>query len=43
MTVASKLGDNTDQNGGGYPILGAKFGLKPKIWRSYFLEMKSYS
>ena len=31
MTVASKLGDNTDQNGGGYPILGAKFGLKPKI------------
>ena len=37
------LGDNTDQNWGRYPILGALFGLKSKIWLSYFLEKKNYS
>ena len=36
-------GDNIDRNGGRYPILGAWFGLKPKIWLSYFLEMKNYT
>ena len=35
-------GDNTDQNGGRYPILGAYFGLKSKIWLSYFLEKQAY-
>ena len=34
--------DNTEHNGGRYPILGALFGLKPKIWLSYFLETKNY-
>ena len=29
--VIQLTGDNTDQNGGWYPILGALFGLKPKI------------
>ena len=29
-------GDNTDQNGGCYPILSDLFGLKPKILLSYF-------
>ena len=36
-------GDNTDQNGDCHPILGAEFGLKPKILLSYFLETKNYS
>ena len=36
------LGDNTDQNEGWYLVLGAQFGLKPKTWLSYFLEMKNY-
>ena len=36
-------GDNTDQNGDCHLILGAEFGLKPKILLSYFLERKSYS
>ena len=35
-------GDNTDQNGGQYPILGVLFGLKPKIRLSYFLESMKY-
>ena len=29
-------GDNTDQNGGCYPILSDLFGLKPKILLNYF-------
>ena len=36
-------GDNTDQNGDCHLILGAEFGLKPKILLSYFLERKNYS
>ena len=35
--------DNTDQNGDCHLILGAEFGLKPKILLSYFLETKNYS
>ena len=35
--------DNTDQNGDCHLILGAEFGLKPKILLSYFLETKIYS
>ena len=29
--LATQSGDDTDQNGGRYPILGANFGYKPKI------------
>ena len=43
VTLSIVSGDNTDQDAGQYPILDVLFGLKPKIWLSYFLEMKNYS
>ena len=47
FTFSSKFdlgssGDNTYQDGGQHLILGAYFGLKPKIGLSYFLETKNY-